>query len=91
MDWFQQEEPVSRRTPRQLRSRTIGQIRWDSKFGYRNYDTEEGILQEEIQGLLPTEPQGSWYGSETKIGWSDHIRHLLYDPRRIGDGPTPVG
>ena len=53
MDWFQQEEPVRRRPPRQLRSRTIGQVIWDSEFGYRVYDAEEGTLQEEIRELLP--------------------------------------
>ena len=35
MDWFQQEEPVRRRPPRQLRSRTIGQVKWDSTHGVR--------------------------------------------------------
>ena len=90
MDWFQQEEPVRRRPPRQLRSRTIGQIRWDSKFGYRNYDAEEGTLQEEIQELLPTESQGSWYGLNARKGWSDHTRHLLYDPKPIGDEATDM-
>ena len=36
MDWFQQEEPVRRRPPRQLRSRTIGQVKWDSTHGGSN-------------------------------------------------------
>ena len=80
MDWFQQEEPVRRRPPRQLRSRTIGQVIWDSEFGYRVYDAEEGTLQEEIRELLPTESQSSWYGLEARKRWSDGIRHLLHDP-----------
>ena len=36
---------------------------------------------EETQELIPTESQKSWYGSDARIGWSDHIRLLLYDPR----------
>ena len=83
MDWFQQEEPVRRRPPRQLRSRTIGQVIWDSEFGYRVYDAEEGTLQEEIREVLPTESQNSWYGLEAKKRWSDDIRHLLHDPRPV--------
>ena len=82
-DWFQQEEPVRRRPPRQLRSRTIGQVKWDPEFGYRVYDAEEGTLQEEIQESLPTESQSSWYGLEERKRWSDHVRHLLHDPRPI--------
>ena len=85
MGWFQQEEPVRRRPPRQLRSRTIGQIRWDSEVGCRTYDVEEGILQEEIQQSLSGESLNSWYGPEERKGWSDHVRHLLYDPRPIGE------
>ena len=85
MDWFQQEEPVRRRPPRQLRSRTIGQVTWDSKFGYRKYDVEEGTLLGEIQESLPTESQGSWYGLDAKRRWTDQVRHLLYDPKPIVD------
>ena len=85
MGWFQQEEPVRRRPPRQLRSRTTGQIRWDSEVGCRTYDVEEGILQEEIQQSLSGESLNSWYGPEERKGWSDHVRYLLYDPRPIGE------
>ena len=85
MGWFQQEEPIRRRPPRQLRSRTIGQIRWDSKVGCRTYDAEEGILQEEIYLSLPSESSGSRYGWDARRGWSDLLRHLLYDPRPIGN------
>ena len=86
MDWFQQEEPIRRRPPRQLRSRTIGQVTWAPKYGYRNYDAGEGVLLEEIQELLLEKPQGSWYGPNTE--WNDQVRHLLYvrsktKPRRI--------
>ena len=83
MDWFQQEEPIRRRPPRQLRSRTIGQIRWDSKVGCRTYDAEEGILLEEIYVSLPSESSGSWYGWDARKGWSDPLRQLLYDPRPV--------
>ena len=69
MDWFQQEEPGSR---------TIGQVTWDSKFGYREYDIEEGTL---LRELLPTESQDSWYGVDTKERWTEQVRQLLYDPR----------
>ena len=90
MDWFQQEEPVRRRRPRQLRSRTIGQVTWDSKFGYRNYDVEEGILSGEFQELLPTESQGSWYGMATKERWTDQVRQLLYDPKPSPEETTDM-
>ena len=90
MDWFQQEEPVRRRPPRQLRSRTIGQVTWDSKFGYRNYDVEEGILLGEFQELLPTESQGSWYGMDTKERWTDQVRQLLYDPKPSPEETTDM-
>ena len=88
MDWFQQEEPIRRRPPRQLRSRTIGQVTWASEYGYRNYDAEEGVLLEEIQELLLDKPQGSWYGPNT--GWNDQTRHLLYDPRPNPEELTDV-
>ena len=87
MDWFQQEEPIRRRPPRQLRSRTIGQVTWASEYGYRNYDPGEGVLSEETRELLPNKPQGSWYGSNTR--W-DEVRHLLYDPRPSPENPTAV-
>ena len=79
MDWFQQEEPIRRRPPRQLRSRTIGQVTWASEYGYRDYDTEEGVLSEETRKLLPNKTQGSWYGPDTER--DDKLRHLLYDPK----------
>ena len=87
MDWFQQEEPIRRRPPRQLRSRTIGQVTWASEYGYRNYDAGEGVLSEEIQELLPNKPQVSWYGQNTR--W-DQVRHLLYDPRPSIEEMTDV-
>ena len=82
---FKQPEPERRRPPRQLRSRTIGSISWDSNLGYRPYDMGEGIVQEEIQEPLPTKPQISWYSREAKKGWTDHIRNLLHDPRPVGE------
>ena len=88
MDWFQQEEPIRRRPPRQLRSRTIGQVTWAPEYGYRNYDAGEGVLFEEIQELLLDKPQGSWYGPNT--GWNDQVRHLLYDPRPNPEELTDV-
>ena len=81
MDWFQQEEPVRRRPPRQLRSRTIGQVKWDSTHGVRTYDAETGILQDETLG----ENQRSWYGTKVREWCSDHLRVLLQDPRPPGD------
>ena len=91
MGWFQQEEPVRRRPPRQLRSRTIGQVTWDSKFGYRNYDIEEGVLSREIQELLPIKSQDSWYGVDTKERWTEQVRQLLYDPRPNSEGTSDMG
>ena len=85
VSWFQQPEPERRRPPRQLRSRTIGSISWDSILGYRPYDMGEGIVQEEIQEPLPTKPQISWYGWEAKKKWTDHTRNLLHDPRLVGE------
>ena len=86
MDWFQQEEPVRRRPPRQLRSRTIGQVKWDSTHGVRTYDADTGILQDETQEPILGENQRSWYGSKVKERCSDYVRVLLQDPRPPGDG-----
>ena len=85
MDWFQQEEPVRRRPPRQLRSRTIGQVKWDSTHGVRTYDIETGLLQDETQEPIGRETQASWYGSKVKEQHSEHIWLLLQDPRPLGD------
>ena len=85
MDWFQQEEPVRRRPPRQLRSRTIGQVKWDSTHGVRTYDVETGILQDEIQEPILGENQRSWYGTKVRERCSDHLRILLQDPRPPGE------
>ena len=85
MDWFQQEEPVRRRPPRQLRSRTIGQVKWDSTYGVRAYDVETGILQDEIQEPTLGKGQWSWYGRKARERCSDHLRALLHDPRPIGE------
>ena len=84
MDWFQQEEPVRRRPPRQLRSRTIGQVKWDSTHGVRAYDNETGALQDEIREPILDETQKSWYGRKTRGRYSDHLRSLLRDPRPPG-------
>ena len=86
MDWFQQEEPVRRRPPRQLRSRTIGQVKWDSTHGVRAYDVETGTLQDEIKEPILGENQRSWYGMKARERYSDHLRSLLRDPRPPGDG-----
>ena len=85
MDWFQQEEPVRRRPPRQLRSRTIGQVKWDSTHGVRTYDVETGILQDELQEPILGENQRSWYGTKVGERCSDHLRILLQDPRPPGE------
>ena len=85
MDWFQQEEPVRRRPPRQLRSRTIGQVKWDSTHGVRTYDAETGILQDETQEPIVGETQRSWYESKVRERCSDYVRVLLQDPRPPGD------
>ena len=85
MDWFQQEEPVRRRPPRQLRSRTIGQVKWDSTHGVRLYDAETGAIQDETREPTLEEDQRSWYKSKLKRRYSDHIRSLLQDPRPHGD------
>ena len=85
MDWFQQEEPVRRRPTRQLRSRTIGQVKWDSTHGVRTYDIETGVLQDEIQKPILGENQRSWYGTKVRERCSDHLRILLRDPRPPGD------
>ena len=84
MDWFQQEEPVRRRPPRQLRSRTMGQVKWDPTHGVRAYDVETGVLREEIKEPILGETQKSWYGMSTKGRYSDHLRSLLRDPRPPG-------
>ena len=81
MDWFQREEPVRQRPPRQLRSRTIGQVKWDSTHGVRMYDAETGAIQDETREPILEEGQRSWYGSKVKRRCSDHIRSLLQDPR----------
>ena len=57
MDWFQQEEPVRHRPPRQLRSRTIGQVKWDSTHGVRMYDAETGVIQDETREPILEEGQ----------------------------------
>ena len=85
MDWFQQEEPVRRRPPRQLRSRTIGQVKWDSTHGVRAYDVETGTLQDEIKEPILGENQKSWYGMKIRERYSDHLRSLLRDPRPPGN------
>ena len=85
MDWFQQEEPVRRRPPRQLRSRIIGQVKWDSTHGVRLYDAETGVIQDETREPILEEDQRSWYKSKLKRRYSDHIRSLLQDPRPYGD------
>ena len=85
MDWFQQEEPVRRRPPRQLRSRTIGQVKWDSTHGVRMYDAETGVIQDETREPVLEEGQESWYRSKVKRRYSDHIRSLLQDPRPHGN------
>ena len=85
MDWFQQEEPVRRRPPRQLRSRTIGQVKWDSTHGVRMYDAETGAIQDETREPVLEEGQESWYRSKVKRRYSDHIRSLLQDPRPHGN------
>ena len=90
MDETMQEEPVRRRPPRQLRSRTIGQVKWDSFFGYRNYDNDEGTLQDEVREPLPSEHRGSWYGLNARKGWSDHTHNLLHDPKPIGDEAVDI-
>ena len=90
MDWFQQEEPVRRRPPRQLRSRTIGQVKWDSTHGIRMYDAETGIIQDEVREPILEESQRSWYGSNVKKRCSDHIRSLLQDPKPSGDEEANV-
>ena len=85
MDWFQQEEPVRRRPPRQLRSRTIGQVKWDSTCGVRTYDVETGVPQDESQEPTLDKGQRSWYGIKARERCSDHLRTLLHDPRPIGE------
>ena len=85
MDWFQQPEPASRGPPRQLRSRTIGSISWDSFYGYRIYDVGEGNVQEEIRKPLPVESPTSWYGLELKEEWTDHTGDLLYESKPLGE------
>ena len=91
MDWFQQEEPVRRRPPRQLRSRTIGQVKWESTHGVRAYDVETGVLQDEIKEPLLDETQKSWYGMSTKGRYSDHLRSLLRDPKPPGSEEIDLG
>ena len=86
MDWFQQEEPVRRRPPRQLRSRTIGQVKWDSTHGVRAYDVETGTLQDEVREEILGEHQKSWYGTKAREQYSDHQQILLRDPRPPGEG-----
>ena len=54
-------------------------------FGYRTYDVSEGNVQEEIRKPLPTEPQASWYGLESRRKWTDHTRDLLYDSKPVGE------
>ena len=81
MSWFQEPEPERRRPPRQLHSRTIGKIPWDSHFGDRTYDVENDTFQEEVLEQLPDEPKNSWYGLEARREWTDHIRKLLHDPK----------
>ena len=88
MDWFQQEEPVRRRPPRQLRSRTIGQVKWDPTHGVRTYDIETGTLQDEVKEPIRDETQKSWYGINTKGRYSDHVQSLLRDPRPPGSEET---
>ena len=83
MDWLQQEEPVRRRPPRQLRSRTIGQVKWDSTCSVRTYDVETGVVQEESQEPTLGKGQKSWYGIKARERCSDHLRTLLHDPRPI--------
>ena len=90
MDWFQQEEPVRRRPPRQLRSRTIGQVKWDPTHGVRTYDIETGTLQDEVKEPIRDETQKSWYGINTKGRYSDHVQSLLRDPRPPGSEETSL-
>ena len=90
MDWFQQEEPVRRRPPRQLRSRTIGQVKWDPTHGARIYDAETGILQDEIQEPILGENLRSWYSTKIRERCSDHLWILLQDPRPPGDEGTDL-
>ena len=85
MDWFQQEEPVRRRPPRQLRSRTIGQVKWDSTCGVRVYDVETGVIQDEIQEPTLGKGQRSWYGIKVGKRCPDHLLTLLHDPRPISE------
>ena len=85
MDWFQQEEPVRRRPPRQLRSRTIGQVKWDPTHGVRTYDVETGILQDETKEPILGETQRSWYGTKVRERCPDYLRILLQDPRPPGE------
>ena len=88
MDWYQREEPVRRRPPRQLRSRTIGQVTWDPRIEYRDYDVKEGTVQGDTHGILPDESKPSWYGSNMKEEKSEYIRELLHDPRPIEEHTT---
>ena len=88
MDWYQREEPVRRRPPRQLRSRTIGQVKWDSRIEFRDYDVEEGTVQGDTHGMLTDELKPSWYGLNTKEEISNHLRELLHDPKPIEDHTT---
>ena len=90
MDWFQQEEPVRRRPPRQLRSRTIGQVKWDSTHGVRTYDPEMGILQDETHEPILDENKESWYGLKVRERCTDHIRALLQDPKPLGNEGTDL-
>ena len=88
MDWYQREEPVRRRPPRQLRSRTIGQVKWDPRIEYRDYDVEEGTVQGDTHGMLPDESKPSWYGLNAKEEIPNHLRELLHDPKPIEDHTT---
>ena len=90
MDWFQQEEPVRRRPPRQFRSRTIGQVKWDSTLDVRTYDDETGVLLDETREPILEGNQRSWYGSKVKERCSEHIQALLQDPRPPGEEGTDL-
>ena len=79
---------MRRRPPRQLRSRTIGQVTWDPRIEHRDYDVKEGTVQGDTHGILPDESKPSWYGSNMKEEKSEHIRELLHDPRPIEEHTT---
>ena len=79
---------MRRRPPRQLRSRTIGQVTWDPRIEYRDYDVKEGTVQGDTQGILPDESKPSWYGSTVRDSNSEYIRELLHDPRPIEEHTT---